>query len=199
MKTFTKIAALAGACALQAFLATAANANTIVSASVGGAAVGSVRDNLDSLVLGNSTQLSATGILVSFTPDGGVVSGNSSGIYAAPFLSGMNGNGFGSPSQANGADLTNYLTAGGTSTSSATLTFSQNLKAVGLLWGSIDTYNTLLLEENGVVVGTITGSQAAAAASTLPTGDQSTDDRLREHLVGHRLQPDRRPQHSARV
>ena len=99
-----------------------------------------------------------------------------SGTNAAPFLSGDNGNGFGpgGSMQANGADLTPYLTTG---TGTVTLTFSSNQMYIGLLWGSVDTYNTLSFYENGTLVGGgpaadgvnfITGSDVL----TSPNGDQ---------------------------
>lgn len=153
----------------------AASATPMVFASVGGAPTGVILDNLNALALGSAGGITATGIQVSFVPDGGVVQGSLDGIYAPPFLSGGNGTGFGSPNQTNGADGTVYITAGGTATSSATLTFASQLHYFGLLWGSIDTFNTLELLSGTTVVGTITGSDAALAASTLPSGMQSVD------------------------
>jgi hypothetical protein len=172
--------AVAG-CALAISLTSAAQAGITVYASVGGAPGGSVHDNLDALGLGNAAQVSAKGIQITFSGTGQVVSGSLGGVYAAPVLSGTNGSGFGNPSgdQATGIDSTNYLSAGGTSSPpnnpGVTLVFPEQLNSVGLLWGSIDTYNTLELLEGSTVVGTVTGSDAAAAASTLPNGDQGTD------------------------
>lgn len=153
----------------------AASATPMVFASVGGAPTGVILDNLDALALGSAGGITATGIQVSFTPDGAVVQGSLSGIYAPPFLSGGNGTGFGSPDQPNGADATTYITAGGTATSSALLSFTNQLHYFGLLWGSIDTFNTIELLSGSTVVGTITGTDAALAASTLPSGMQSID------------------------
>jgi hypothetical protein len=178
MKKTIKAAALVSACVVQlCILGGVANATPTVTASIGGAAAGSTLDNLDSLNLGTAPQTSSTGILVSFSPDAGVVSGSSSGIYAPPYLSGGNGTGFGSggSNQADGLDLTTFITAGGTATSSATLAFNEDLHYFGLLWGSIDTFNSLELLEGNTVVGTVTGTQAATAAHTLPSGDQALD------------------------
>ena len=154
----------------------AASAGIIISTSVGGAPTGAVLDNLDALTPGSTTQTTATGILVSFTggpsPAGGqAVTGPLSGVYAPPYLTGSNGLGFGN-SPATGPDNTVYLTAGGTSpNSSATLSFSQDLHYVGLLWGSVDNYNTLQLYEGSTLVGTILGSDVIAS----PNGDQGPD------------------------
>ena len=152
-----------------------ASAAVVVTASVGGAPSGAILENLNSLTLGNAGGVTPTLVTVSFTGGGQAVQGASSGVYAAPFLTGSNGTGFGSPDQPNGADVTTYLTAGGTSGDSATLDFGTDLHYVGLLWGSIDTYNTLQLWEGGLLVATITGSDAAAAALTLPNGNQGAN------------------------
>jgi hypothetical protein len=41
----------------------------------------------------------------------------------------------------------------------------------GMLWGSVDSYNTLSFYSNGTLVGTVTGSQVEAS----PNGSQSAD------------------------
>ena len=174
-----KLLATIAVAALAISLTAAAQAGVTVTASVGGAPGGSIHDNLDGLALGSAGGVTATGIDVSFAGTGQVVIGSSSGVYAAPFLSGNNGSGFGSPNQGNGVDLTNYISAGGTSspggTAGVTLVLPGEVHSFGLLWGSIDTYNTLELFDGSTLVGTVTGSDAAAAASTLPNGDQGTD------------------------
>jgi hypothetical protein len=146
-------------------------ADTIVpAASIGGAATGSDRFNFDALSLGAGAQTAwSTGgssVDVWFTaPDSGVVNGAVTNVNAAPFLSGNNGDGFGSPNQANGADTTNYLTTG---TGSVTLDFGRDLTYLGLLWGSVDNYNTLAFYNGATLVGSFTGADVLA----LPNGNQ---------------------------
>ncbi|HTO39468.1 MAG TPA: PEP-CTERM sorting domain-containing protein [Rhizomicrobium sp.] len=151
-----------------------ANAALIsANASVGGAPTGVTLDNLDAIALGAGGGTSATGIIISFTGDGGAVTGNLTGIYAAPVLSGGNGVGFGNPSgdQASGPDLTHYLTAGGTSVASATLILPIDVKYFGLLWGSVDDFNSLELWNGDVLVGIVTGTDVTPD----PTGAQTAD------------------------
>src|SRR4051812_10128281 len=62
----------------------------------------------------------------------------------------------------NGPDATPYLSTG---TSSVTLTLPGQEKYVGLLWGSVDGYNTLRLYNRSTLVGTITGSDATSSAN----------------------------------
>ena len=152
-------------------VATSANATLTTSSHVGGAATGSICENFDGLSLGSTTQVTSTGITVSFSPDGQVVNGSSSGQYAAPYLTGNNGVCFGSPNQATGTDITNYLTAGGRSTSSATLSWTSLQQYFGILWGSVDTYNTLTFYNGTTMVGQLTGSQVINSA----VGDQGPD------------------------
>jgi hypothetical protein len=155
-----------------------AQATLSISGSVGGAPTGVTLDNLDSLIVGGaSPQTTATGIHISFDPDAAVVQGSLSGIYAAPFLSGGNGTGFGSPNQPNGADTTPYLTSGSTGSFSGaqmTLTLPAEEKYFGLLWGSVDAFNTLQFFDGATLVGTVTGSDVTAS----PNGDQGVNGTL---------------------
>ena len=140
------------------------------TSGVGGAADFSNKVNFDDLTLGNAAQ-STGGITVSFTGNAAVVNGSQSGVYAAPFLSGANGIGFGSPDQlpVPGQDATNYLTTG---TGTVTLYFGGALQhSFGLLWGSVDNYNTLEFKKGGAVVTSFIGSQVLAAAN----GSQQAD------------------------
>ncbi len=94
---------------------------------------------------------------------------NVPGEYAAPNLSGDNGKGFanGGGDQANGQDATPYLTTG---TGTVTLSFTTGQMFFGLLWGSVDTHNTLtFFDADDNLVGTLTGVDIAGA---LATGDQ---------------------------
>ena len=164
----------AGALALgMCFAATSANATTI-TASVGGVPTGAdCYENFNSLALGGAAgTATACGINVSFSPQGGVVQGSSSGLYAAPVLSNGNGALFG---DADGADASNYLTAGGTSGSNAQLTFATNQRYLGLLWGSVDSYNTISFYLGGSWITSFSGNDVSAAAGSglCANGDQS--------------------------
>ena len=113
---------------------------------------------------------------VTLTPDAAYVTGSSSGVYAAPFLSGDNGAGFGpgGSDQANGVDLTQYLTTGSTgafANAAVTIQFDSYQKYLGLLWGSIDDYNTLTFYDGDTVVGTLLGSDVTAT----PDGNQGAN------------------------
>jgi hypothetical protein len=173
MKNYSFKAAVAVAALIAGSLAFAGTANataTILGSSqVGGAPGGATLDNLDWLSTG--TAGGTNGVMsVSFQPDGQAVQGASSGLYAPPFLSGNNGDGFGSPNQALGADATIYVTAGGQTNSNVTFTFSTDESFFGLLWGSIDDYNVLTFyDENDNVIGVIDGLDVDAAAN----GNQS--------------------------
>jgi hypothetical protein len=159
----------------------AAHAALSVSGSVGGAPTGVVLDNLNWLTLGTAGGLSPqSGITVSFAGGGKAVQGSVGGQYAAPFLSGGNGTGFGDPigtNQPNGVDTTTYATtaAGG---SSVTILLPGNGGAgylyFGLLWGSVDAYNTLSFYNGATLVGSITGSAVTAS----PNGNQGVNGTL---------------------
>jgi hypothetical protein len=159
-----------------------AHADLNINSSVGGSPtnVGSIFQNFDSLtpgtnggtpvVVGNDgAVLGPIGntVTVNFNPTSGtpigVALGSNPGNNAAPFLSGGNGAGFGN---GDGADTTPYLATG---TGTVTLTFSSNQMYFGLLWGSVDSYNTLTffnsINQN---VGSITGQSVL----NMPTGDQ---------------------------
>ena len=166
---------VAGALALAMCLgATTANATTI-TASVGGVPTGAdCYENFNSLALGGAGgPTTDCGITVSFSPQGQAVQGSTEGQYAAPFLSNNNGTLFGDPN--NGADATTYLTAGGTSGSNATLTFSGNEKYLGLLWGSVDNYNHIAFYMGSTLIDSFSGSAVSAAAGNgnCDNGNQS--------------------------
>lgn len=169
------------ACALVASLATChvANAALTFNSAVGGfAPFAANRVNFDDLTPGGAGG-TATGpsgsVGVSFVPDGAAVAGATANINAAPVLSGLNGIGFGSPNQPTGTDTTTYLTSGGLNASSkATLTFATDQKYFGLLWGSVDTYNTLTFYKDGDEVGSLTGAQVLAGANGNQTATGTT-------------------------
>ena len=152
----------------------AAHAALLVTGSVGGIPAGAITENFDSLTPGNTaTALLPSGISIAFQPDAKPVSGSASGLYAAPFLSGGNGQGFGSggSSQANGADATTYITTGSDGAfagAAVTLELPTLARYFGILWGSIDNYNTLSFYDGATLVGSVTGSQVTAS----PNGNQ---------------------------
>jgi hypothetical protein len=142
----------------------AARAGLVVNALVGGAPTGVNYVNFDNLPLSAAGGLS-NGIAVSFTGDAQAVQGSVANFYAEPFLSNNNGTLFGDPN--NGLDTTTYLSTG---TGSVILTMPGEEKYVGLLWGSVDSYNTLSLYDGATLVGSITGTNVTAAAN----GNQGT-------------------------
>ncbi|MCU0985621.1 MAG: PEP-CTERM sorting domain-containing protein [Acetobacteraceae bacterium] len=161
--------------------ASAAQAALSVSGSVGGAPTGVVLDNLNWLSLGTAGGLSPqSGITVTFSGGGRAVQGSVSGQYAAPFLSGGNGSGFGNPigtNQPNGVDLTTYATtAAGGSSVRIDLPTNGGLGYLyfGLLWGSVDSYNTLSFFSGNTLIGSITGSNVTAS----PNGNQGVNGTL---------------------
>lgn len=172
-----------GLAALTVGLGAAAASPLTVVSSVGGAPTGAVRFNFDDLTLGSGTPQTTTSVVGStqmqivLNPNAGVVAGAASGVYAAPVLSGNNGNGFGpgGSNQANGVDTTKYLTTGSTGAfagASVTLNLPFAAQYFGLLWGSVDTYNTLsFYDAANMLVGSITGS----AVTPLATGDQGAE------------------------
>jgi hypothetical protein len=144
------------------------------TSSLGGAAIGAVRENFDSL-LGSapaaSGSVTPTGIAVSFAGTAGIVQGSRSGRYAAPSLSGDNGEGFGAGGgdQPNGRNLTPYLTAD--RGSAMMLIMPYDISYFGLLWGSVDGYNTLSFYDDATLIGSIGGAHVSA----LPNGDQGPE------------------------
>ena len=153
------------ACLAFAIVANQASATVIVSSSVGGAPTGLDYANFDNLSLGSGGGTSG-GLTVSFTGDAGVVQGSASGLYAAPYLSNGNGSLFGD--SANGPDGTNYLSTG---IGTITLTLPSLSNYIGLLWGSVDGYNSLELFNGTTLVGTITGDSVTSSAN----GDQGVN------------------------
>jgi len=162
-----------------------ASAALSVSGSVGGAPTGVILDNLDWLALGSAGGVSPqSGITVNLTPGAQAVQGSVAGQYAAPFLSGGNGTGFGNPigsNQPDGVNTTTYLTTGSTGAIAASqveILLPGNAGAgylyFGLLWGSVDSYNTLSFFDGASLVGSITGSDVTAS----PNGDQGVEGTL---------------------
>jgi hypothetical protein len=179
--------------ALLALAAAPAHAGFTVSAALGGAPdgiLGVVKQNFDSLtpLAGPGTSPSPTvvgGLTITFGPNSQVATlPNAGGTYAAPFLSGGNGVGFGAGGgdQADGQNATPYLTA--FAGSSITIAFGSDLKYLGLLWGSVDSYNSIELYNNGGLVTTITGGAVAAIAAISPNGSQAADGTIYVNIAG---------------
>ncbi len=149
--------------------APAANATVLMSSSVGGVPTNADQyENFDSLPQGAAGGTTATGITVSFNPNAQAVQGASSGMYAQPFLSNGNGALFGD-STISGADTTTYLASGSTDSSanaSVTLSFGMQQKYFGLLWGSVDSYNTLTFYSSNVLVTSFNGTDVSNSAGT---------------------------------
>ncbi|HEX3626211.1 MAG TPA: PEP-CTERM sorting domain-containing protein [Verrucomicrobiae bacterium] len=92
------------------------------------------------------------------------VSGGGYGAnYAQPYFSGSTASYFGE-NPANGADNTQYIAVYGQGT--ATFNFSSPQNYFGLLWGSVDTEDSLSFYNGNSLVGTVTGENAIG-----PSGD----------------------------
>ncbi len=155
---------LTAACTVAA---QSANASLIVNALVGGAPSGANYANFDNLPLGSAGGMSG-GIGVSFTTgDGQVVTGAAASLYAAPYISNSNGAPFGDAT-VSGPDATQYLSTG---IGSVTLTLPGTESYFGLLWGSVDSYNSLQFYSGATLVGTVTGTDVVAGAN----GDQGVN------------------------
>jgi hypothetical protein len=146
-------------------MSSTARAGITIDASVGGAPTGVNYANFDTLPLG-STGGTSNGITVSFTGDAQAVQGSLANVYAAPYLSNGNGSPFGDTS--NGPDATTFLSTG---IGSVTLSLPGQEMYIGLLWGSVDSYNSLSLYNDSTLVGTITGTDVTSNAS----GDQGVN------------------------
>lgn len=150
------LAATLGAAPAQAALS--------LASSVGGAPIGATLWNLDAGA--------PTGVTVITAGGAGFVTGSQPGQYAAPFLSGNNGQGFGAPNQPNGVDTTRYLTTGSTTSNAAArveISFAgAPMQYFGLLWGSVDSYNKIEFFSGATSVGSFTGGAITPTA----TGDQ---------------------------
>ena len=129
-------------------------AATALSATIGGTpTVAGTYINFDNLApTGGATD---EGITVSFSGIGaGTIAGpNVVGKYAAPYISGGNGTLFGN-TQADGRGVTPYLSTG---IGQVTLQLDQYHNYFGLLWGSVDDYNTLSFYDGSTLLFSYTG------------------------------------------
>jgi hypothetical protein len=146
------------------------DASLAVSAAVGGTpTTGSIEENFDSLLPGTTAAtIFPSGVTISFDGNAQAISGSVAGLYAAPFLSGSNGLGFGpnGSNQSTGLDGSTYVYAG--YAGSVTLQFAAPETYLGLLWGSVDSFNTLSFYNGSTLVGTLSGGDVIAD----PNGDQ---------------------------
>jgi hypothetical protein len=157
--------ALGALCFCIAGTSPVARAGITVTESIGGAPTGVNYANFDLLPLGNAGGTSG-GINVSFGTDGKAVQGSLSDVDAAPYLSSKDGTLFGDSD--NGPDQTTYLTTG---IGSVTLALPGQEKYIGLLWGSVDSYNTLSLYNGKTLIGSVSGTDVTLNA----TGDQGAN------------------------
>ena len=149
-----------------------AKAGLVVSSVVGGSPTGAIEETFDSLAPGSSaTTTLPSGLVISSDGDAGPVSGNAFGIHAAPYLSGGNGLRFGpgGGTQANGVDGTTYIFAD--NSGSVTLAFPTLETYLSILWGSVDSYNSLSFYNGAALIGTVTGNDVMASDS----GDQGAN------------------------
>lgn len=159
---------MGGALAFGAALASSVSMAAVISASVGGAPDSAIfYENFDSLAAtGGAT---TNGITVTFSGTGAGTASlpDVSGQYAAPFISGDNGTLFGN-SQADGPDETRYLATG---IGQVTLQLNAYRQYFGLLWGSVDDYNTLSFYDGNTFLFNFTGLDV----SSLANGNQGID------------------------
>jgi hypothetical protein len=151
--------------AFGAVASSASMAAAVLSASVGAAPVGAgIYKNFDGLPAAGG--VAGNGITVTFsgTGAGAIALPDAPGLYAAPFISGSNGAPFGDP-QANGRDGTQYLTTG---IGEVTLQLDGPNQYFGLLWGSVDDYNTLSFYNGATLLFSFSGHDV----DPLATGNQ---------------------------
>jgi hypothetical protein len=117
----------------------------------------------------SGSALVGTGYSISFSVGSGqgVVQGTDTGLHATP-VAGVTGadapeyltGGFGSALTADIADSGNYFSTG---TGTITITFSTDQTSLALLWGSIDTGNSVTVNDVGNF--TVTGTEVQTAAA----------------------------------
>lgn len=139
-----------------------------IQSTVGGSAVGGqTYANFDGLTVGSSSTVTTNGLTLTFAGGASVVQGSSPGAYAAPILSGNNNAFFESSTPQNQPDATPYITTSG---GSVTMTFASGpVSYFGLLWGSIDSYNSITFNfadgTTQTLAGTAVGSAGTATTS----------------------------------
>lgn len=153
--------------AFGASVMSSASMAATLSASVGGVPVGAgVYENFDSLTATGGALPHGITVTFSGTGAGTVAQPNVIGKYAAPVISGSNGTSFGNL-QANGPDATQYLSTG---IGQVTLQLDKYHQYFGLLWGSVDDYNTLSFYDGAKLLFNFTGRDVDSHAN----GNQGT-------------------------
>lgn len=159
-----------------AWASPAAAGYTVVSGT-GYQAFSSIVENFDTLIpLSTATAVLPSGVTVSFSGTAAPVIGALANRYAAPNLTGSNGVYFGTGggTQASGPDATVYLSAGSTgadAASAVTLLMPSARTMFGILWGSVDAYNTITFYSGAAQVAAVNGSQVNVVSGAI--GDQS--------------------------
>jgi hypothetical protein len=151
--TIPKVVVAIGALALGlAGYMPRAHAAFTITESVGGTPMdGATLVNFDNLAIGSASGTSG-GVGVAFAGGALATSGNS-GTYTAPYLSHSQSAAFGD-SMASGYDTTHYVSTG---IGTITMTFSGPQTYLGLLWGSLDPFNSLSFYNGTALVGVVTG------------------------------------------
>lgn len=136
--------------AMAVIASSAASAATVTLSTSLGPIGGASVENFNELGLGAvSSPTTLTGLdnatlTTSGAPTPAIVQGNNATVNIAPFPTG-------------GVDTSNYLSVFGGS--SATFTLSHAANYLGLLWGSVDAYNTItFLDGSNNVLNTFTGT-----------------------------------------
>jgi hypothetical protein len=159
MITSSKSAGLAAAI-FSLVCAGSVYADTISSVIGGQASSGVNFLNFDNLANGSTASATygsgSSQVTLSFGGNGQVDVGSEVSPFPSsqPNLTGNNGVHFGSPNQANGLDVTPYVTSGTTPNGYAMLSFASAQSYLGFLWGSMDSYNTLTFWTGANATGT---------------------------------------------
>lgn len=163
---------LASVCVVGMATCQIANALSVSSSAIGGVPIGADQYfNFNDAPVGlvgssgswvSDSMDSTDTVTVTATPNALIVQGAVSGQYAAPYLSGGQGTLFGA--QPDGADTTTYLTSGTYPNPGGMvkLQFSGPQRYLGLLWGSVDNYNTLEFYMGTTLIGSVVGDDVAA-------------------------------------
>lgn len=160
--------AVGGVLAFGAALASSVSMAAVINASVGGAPDNAIfYKNFDSLAATGGATTNGITVTFSGTGTGTASLPNVPGLYAVPFISGDNGTLFGN-SQADGPDEAQYLTTG---IGQVTLQLDKYHQYFGLLWGSVDDYNTLSFYDGDTFLFNFTGLDV----SSLANGNQGID------------------------
>ncbi len=126
---------------------------------------------LAGLATPSQSQIATPDYTISFIgvpADQGLVQGQLDGRHAVPVAGVIGGapeyltGDYGSALTTDRAASGNYLS---TDTKSIEIDFTHDQRALALLWGSIDTTNSVTLLEDGVLVGSITGADVQSLAS----------------------------------